>query len=1013
MSLPPRRSSQRRVHRRGRAVALVIAFMAVVLPAPAMAEVPITEFAAGPIPASLHCDPNIKPSQMLTQAAARTDFCLAFYVASGNPATGDDLKSTVADTPQGFLATADTSPQCTPTQLAANACPAGAQIGSGEAILRVDFYGLTIPQTVNAKIWNMTHSPDEVASVAIDMAPEIAGLKLPHVTLQSRTILRPNPDVGLRTIIDGQPRTASLGALGTHPIAIDGFFLRFWGSKDDHPTMPQSFGLMGSDCSKDQTTRMVSTSYDGSQSIGTMSYRLTGCDKVPFGVKTSVTTSERRPDVPTALTVDLKVDQHSDPLVNGNMKSTTLTLPAGLALGAQVASGDGGLPLCTNAQFGWDQGTPSTCPIGSRVADITFISPLQANEFSGHAYVGEQPGPGALPQLFIEGGFGNTPDAPRVKLRTAMKVDDQGRITTTLDDLPQVLFSEFKMTFYGGDHAAISTPRQCGTTVGSIDSTPSSTGIAVHQDLPLTIDEDCIDPAAFTPTVTTTTSNAQAGARGVTTISTVRPDRQARITSVVATLPQGITSDLNGVDECTNDQMAANACPASSRIGTITGQSGVGPAPQTVTGDLYLRTRDAGAVAGVAIEVPVKFGGVDLGMLSMPARIDLDQNDLSLRFSASVPLTYKGLQLNLRSFVVALDRPGFAINPTNCSPLTSTSTLTSDAGTTSNATSTFQVSGCDKLAFDPSIAMAFSGNTGTNQKPGITVTVSLPPGGSNIKSTSVTMPAGIAADLKQASRGCTQAAWNAGTCGDGAVVGTVTARLAISPEVVTGTVSLVKVEGQALPGIGMQLQGRFAARILGTIGISSTAQLVTTFPSVPDQPISSLQLNLAGGANGALYSTAALCTGAPIVLKGSFVGQSGATIQRTATATGATCPQSAGAALGRVTGKAASKLKFSISAASGKKINALKFALPSGVSVAKAKVGKNGLIKGTKSVTLSGKRTLVVKLAKAGATNVAITLPKGTLAYTTKLRKAKSFKVAARLTYVGGGSAKLNLTVKR
>ena len=61
--------------------------------------------------------PVMEPKDMLTTAAARTDMCIAFYVDGGDPTKGDDVKETIAETPQGFMATADSSPNCTLEQL--------------------------------------------------------------------------------------------------------------------------------------------------------------------------------------------------------------------------------------------------------------------------------------------------------------------------------------------------------------------------------------------------------------------------------------------------------------------------------------------------------------------------------------------------------------------------------------------------------------------------------------------------------------------------------------------------------------------------------------------------------------------------------------------------------------------------------------------------------------------------------------------------------------------------------
>lgn len=1001
---------------------VVVAIVGCLVPSSASARNEITRFFAGPIKPNAHCNPGVTPEQMDTTAAARTDMCIAFYVDGGHPSKGDDIKETIAETPQGFYATADSSPSCkledfAPESQSASKCAANTQVGESEVRVRVDFNssGLIIPQVVHGKVFNLQHSPDEVAIIGMELTPELGGISLPHIKVMGRTVLRPNPDVGLRTTFSGQPRFANLGVLGTSPIAIDAIFLRLWGSKANHPTLSQDFGLLGSDCTNDQVSRAKSVSWSGDTADAEFRYKLTDCENVPFGIDAKIETSERRPDVNTATKVTVSIPQNEYPRVTGNMRKTVLTLPAGLEMGAQLASGPDGLPLCKADQFGWDKIGKAECPAASKVADIKIISPLQANEFAGAAFLGEQKAEGELPQLFVEGGFGSKPDSPRVKLRGSMKVADDGRIVSTLDNLPQVLFREFSLTFKGGEHSTMITPRQCGTTEGSIEATPASTGIAITKAIPLTIDEDCIDPARFEPTMSITTSNPQAGGRTVLNVKTERPDRTARISKVVANLPAGVLSDLNLVTECSTEQAVAQACPPESRIGTVTATSGVGPAPSTVQGSIYLRQPDAGAVAGAVIATPVKIGDVNLGMLNLPARIELRPEDQGLRFIAEVPQRFKGLSLNLRSFNVSLDRENFGMNPTSCAQLNSTSNLFSDMGTSAAVSVSLQVSGCEKLAFDPSIALTISGKTAQGDKPSLAVQVSLPKGGSNIKSTAVTLPSGLGADLTQVKRACAGADWNAGACTADSQMGTATASVAITPEQITGRVYMVKVEGQTLPGVGLQLEGRFATRILGKIVVDqSSGQLVTRFDALPDVPISTLKMNLEGGARGPLISTSKLCANAgKVVMKGAFVGQSGATANRETTTNCPNVTVAGGTLLATVSGSTRTALKFKFRAPTGKKLRSAQFTLPSGVTVSAKKLAKNKTLKGTSTSKLTGKRTIVGRVPSAGSTTYTVTVPKGALVLSKAAKRKKSFVVTPRVAYTDGTRDTAKLTFKR
>jgi hypothetical protein len=1009
-----RRAATRPFGRRAAsAVAVVLACAGA--PAAAQAGNPITRLAAGPIAASTHCNPNLTASQFVTTAGARTDYCMAYYVDGGDPASGDDTARTIVDNPEGFLATADSNPQCAlvdyqPSRGEPARCPANTQTGSGQALVRVQLApGLVINQTVPVKMWNLEHAADSVAGVGIELAPNLDGIELSHTKLVSYVSLRPNPNVGLRTTIEGMPRVTDLGGAKV-PIALDGFFLRFWGSKDDHPTLPASFALHGSDCTTDQVTTITTESYSGDTQGAQAKYRLTDCEHVPFGITATLETSERRPDVPTATKVTVQLDQHFDPRVTSNIKSTTLTMPQGLELGAQVASGVP-LALCSAAQFAWASSAPVECPAASRVADVDIVSPLQASPFKGAGYLGEQTAPGQLPQVFIVGEFSGAVNAPRVKLRGRLSIDAQGRLKTTLVDLPQVLFERFTLTFRGGDHAPMQTPRQCGTTHGEIVTQPSNGQAPVVQSLPLTIDQDCIDPAAFTPTMAITSTNLLAGGRGVTSVTIARPDRQARFAKLLVNLPQGILSDLQLATECSLAAADAGQCPASSRIGTVTALSGVGPQPYPVQGDVFLRARDEGAVANLLIATPVKFGPVDLGRLLLPARIELRPGDLGLRLTTEVPQRFEGLPLSLRSFRVDLDRENFAMNPTSCAPLAATSMFTSDAGGAAPVTSTFQVGGCERLAFEPTIGFALSGQMGVNQKPTLDVTVQLPAGGANIRTTSVTMPDGLAADLTQVARACRQADWDGGTCPQSARIGTVEGRLAITDEVLSGTLSMVKIDGRTLPSIGIAFQGRFASRLLGAIAIDRTSgQLVTTFADLPDVPLTRLALHLEGGPAAPLFSTAALCQRTPTMV-GVFTGQSGAQVRRTAVAT-CSGVQAARAGVVVATGSLRKGLRLSVSAAAGQQLAVVRMTLPRGVHVLASRRMRSGAIKGARGLTLAG-RTVQATIPAAGRSAVTLTFPKGTFGFHGAAGRAPRIGLTVRAGYANGARDVLSVRATR
>ncbi len=216
---------------------------------------------------------------------------------------------------------------------------------------------------------------------------------------------------------------------------------------------------------------------------------------------------------------------------------------------------------------------------------------------------------------------------------------------------------------------------------------------------------------------------------------------------------------------------------------------------------------------------PVAFGAVDLGTLVVPARIDLRSSDLGLDLTTEIPATFLDIPLNLRSFTVQLDRAGFSRNPTTCAPLNVAADITSYSGATAASSTPVQMTGCDGLPFAPNVTASLPAGTKSGDSAGLTTVVGSPGLQSALKKVTVTLPEGIAADLSKLSRACPIAEFRATGCTDAALTGTAAGRLAILDEPITGRVVLVKYPGEPLPGIGLDLGGRFSARIEGKVKV--------------------------------------------------------------------------------------------------------------------------------------------------------------------------------------------------
>jgi hypothetical protein len=1010
--------------------ALLLALAALVaswaLPAAASA-VPVDRIWAGPVTASSVCNPWGDGVQSVTDAGSVTDFCFALHTKKV-PATGDDLQTTTIDSPTGVLANVDSAPMCTVADFAATSkaaakCATNTQVGVSTASIRAQLTGSAeVPLKIKGEVFNLTHTVNEVGLLGIQLDPELLGIKLPKVKIVLRFTLRPSPDVGLRAVASGLPRTADTGLLGIKPIAVDTFTFRFWGSKLDHPTMPVSFTRLGSACDT-AVSKISAVSYSGEASSQQETYTPTNCQNLRIGQTATVTTSEKRPDVPTETVVHVMPAAATDPdhFSTVNPSKAVVSLPPGLMLGAQGAAGADGLPLCSNEAFALTSNAAPTCPAASAVGTVEFISPNLKVPFTGKAYLGEQTGPNKLPELMISTDEGGTaPDAPRVKLLGVLTVDADGRLVTTLSGLPDVPFTSFLLTFRGGDNGVISTPRSCGTGTGTSvllppdAATPSST-----TSMSLTIDQDCVDPAAFAPTLGAAFQSTAAGQSGVPTITIARPDRTARLGKAVVHLPPGMLASLKGVPECGAADAAAGSCPDATKVGSVVVQAGVGPTPKTTpTGSVFLTARPDGAVAGLSIAAKVAFGAVDLGTLIVPARIDLRQSDYGLDLTTAVPSTFLDIPLNLRSMAVTLDRPGFSKNPTSCAPLTLSADLTSDLGTTGSPTAPVQATDCGALPFSPDLKVSLPAGLKTGDSAGLTVDVGMPGNQSGLSSVKTVLPVGIGADLTRITRACPYDEFKASGCTDNALTGSVTGTLGILDEPITGRVVLVKYPGETLPGIGLDLAGRFSARIAGHTKVEPSGQVSVTLSDLPDAPITDLVLTFASGAQSALKVSKLFCPAGTATFAFTLTGQTGASLAKSVDA-----PCGAGAVLSershrsklslKLTKRKTTKPSLALKATGpvGTKLTSITLTLPKGMSVKKSLVKKTSVTGGR--LTASSSRTIRVALRGTGRRITTAQLRGGTLLLSSKVRRSTSkLKLRLVLRYGDGVVERRTVTAK-
>ena len=201
-------------------------------------------------------------------------------------------------------------------------------------------------------------------------------------------------------------------------------------------------------------------------------YGLDGCNQLNFEPSISVTPDGQQASTPTGLTVDVHVPQDASlnpsGLSESNVKDTTVTLPAGVALNPAAADG---LMSCSTEQLGLQSPTPISCPEASKVGTVEIDTPLLPDPLVGAAYLAAQSANpfGSLIALYIVAE--DRTAGVLVKLAGEVKPDPvTGQLLSTFKNTPQLPFEDLKLHFFGGSRAPLGTPALCGgyTTTASI-----------------------------------------------------------------------------------------------------------------------------------------------------------------------------------------------------------------------------------------------------------------------------------------------------------------------------------------------------------------------------------------------------------------------------------------------------------------------------------------------------------------------------------------------------------------
>ena len=640
---------------------------------------------------------------------------------------------------------------------------------------------------------------------------------------------------------------------------------------------------------------------------------LKGCNQLPFGPTISAEPTSDAATSPTGLNFDLEF--HDEGLLNpegraqSQVKKAVVTLPEGFTTNPSVAEG---LKACPQAAFEAATSRAGTgCPEESKIGDVEIESPLVSQKLDGSLYVARQ----------RENPYGNLLTIYLVAqnaelgivVKQALKVTPDpltGQLRTEVDDIPQLPFARFHLSFRSGQRAPLITPPVCGSvTVGAALYPYSEPDTPLQRESSFQITQGpegqpCPSGGLppFHPTLEAGSINPTAGAFSPFYTRISRKDSEQEITHFSIKLPPGVIGKLVGVAQCSDAQIAAAkarehegggteelespSCPASSEVGRTLVGTGVGNVLAYAPGKLYLAGPYHGAPISIVAITAAKVGPFDLGTVVVreALRVDPETAEVSVDATGSDPIPHivDGIPVHLRDIRIYVDRPEFVLNPTGCERTSTASTvLGSGLDFVSEAddnpvtvSSPFQAADCAALGFSPKISFQLKGGTKRAQIPALKATVTARPGDANIGRAEVILPSSEILEQGHIGTSCTRVQFkedggNGAGCPANSVYGRARAVSPLLSEPLEGPVYLRSNGGErALPDLVAALHGQeINIDLVGFVDSvreksksgEVTSRLRTRFENVPDAPVSKFTLEMLGGKKGLLINRTNLC----------------------------------------------------------------------------------------------------------------------------------------------------------
>ena len=822
----------------------------------------------------------------------------------------EPVKNVLVDLPPGLVGDPTAAETCTADELAAGEllarteCPASSQVGT--ALVRLN--------AVNGRavfgplpVFNMVPPPDVPARFGFNVSGTV-------VTLDGA--LRSDGDYGLSVRVRDVPQG----------LAIAGTTLTFWGVPADPVHDPEracpgqtapwqpggrpcqsggarkAFLRNPTSCTPDDVGLPVDVALDSwvrpgewkrarfvshlprgypwapadwGREAGT-----TGCEAVPFEPGLAVTPASRAAGVPSGYLFELTLPQSDSPELvgQGDVRRAMVRLPAGLRVNPSAADGLAG---CAPAQVALGSLAEPSCPDGSRVGEVTIVTPLLDAPLTGSIFLAEprvNPFGSLLAVYVVARGPGLI-----VKLPGQVESDPlSGQLTAVFDELPQLPFSSVRLAFGGGPRAVLVNPPACGSYAAAGELT-SWSGAVRAVGSSFSVEERCFGVGArpFAVGFAAGVESPVAGGSSPFHLRVTREDADEELRRVTLRLPSGLLGRLADVVLCSAGDADAGTCPQASLIGHVIAGAGAGPLPFWVRGGrVYVTGPYGGAPFGLSVVMPAVAGPFDLGLVVVRAAVFVDRRRATLRaVTEPLPAVLEGIPLQLRDVRVAVDRPGFMVLPTGCGEKRVRGVVESVAGRVVGVGARFQVGDCGRLPFRPRLRLLVGsrGHTRVRSSTPLTAVLTQRPGEAGIRRVTVTLPRGVSAQLPVIEDACSPEEFAGARC-EVARVGTAVAVTPLLRDPLRGGAYLVRRPGQPLPDLVVALRGQVSVDLVGRVAIPGGTRLSATFAGVPDVPIRRFVLRFHAGPRGVVGLGRGLCGSRPaFAARVRLAAQSGAT----------------------------------------------------------------------------------------------------------------------------------------